>query len=92
MLPKIELRFGTVILCQKHLTLASTNPKYYNRLLDELRVQYKKTISSIHAVYIIFFFTKLVIQQTICLHSLGIIDVIMSASDQEYPVTDKHSS
>ena len=77
------------------LIFASTNPKYYNRLLDELRVQYKKTISSIHAVHIkllFFSFTKLVIQQTICLHSLGIIDVIMSASNQEYPLTNKHSS
>ena len=33
------------------LILASTNPQYDNRLFIELRVQYKKTTSSVHVVY-----------------------------------------
>ena len=34
------------------LFLASTNPQYDNRLFIELRVQYMKTTSSEHVVYI----------------------------------------
>ena len=34
------------------LILALTNPKNYKRLFIELRVQYMKTISSEHVVYI----------------------------------------
>ena len=34
------------------LILASNNPKYDNRLFVELRVQYMKTTSSEHIVYI----------------------------------------
>ena len=35
--------------------LAPINPKYDNSLFVELRVQYKKTISSVHVVYIKLF-------------------------------------
>ena len=34
------------------LILASTNPQYDKRLFIELRVQYMKTTSSVHVVYI----------------------------------------
>ena len=37
------------------LILASTKPKYDNRLFIELQVQYKKTTSSVHVVYIKLF-------------------------------------
>ena len=37
------------------LIFASINPKYDNRLFVELRVQYMKTISSEHIVYIKLF-------------------------------------
>ena len=36
------------------LTLASTNPQYDKRLFIDLPVQYMKTTSSEHVVYIIF--------------------------------------
>ena len=62
------------------LSLASINPKYDNRLFNELWIQYKKDTSSVHIVYIKLFWTskqkqfyvlKLVIQWTICCHILG---------------------
>ena len=38
------------------LIFASTNPQYDDRLFIELLVQYKKTTSSVHVVYIKLFF------------------------------------
>ena len=71
-------------------TLTSTNPQYNKRLFIDLPVQYMKTTSLEHVVYIncsecqnkkkIFSRAESVIQQTICYTYFGLIDARMSAS------------
>ena len=67
---KSSLRWPEILLTDYHdlyynrtgksfseaLILASTNPQYEKKLSIDLPVQYMKTISSEHVVYIIFFF------------------------------------
>ena len=69
--------YETNMLCtdksfSEALILASTNPKYDKRLFIELRVQYMKTTSSEHVVYINC--SELSIQKqkqkTICVHNM----------------------
>ena len=59
------------------LILASTNPQNDKRLFIELRVQYKKTTSSIHVVY------------TNCSEcpNCGLVDARISAFDKNLPVS-----
>ena len=45
----IEISTGKSL--SEALILASTNPQYDDRLFIELRVQYKKTTSTVHVVY-----------------------------------------
>ena len=51
------------------LILAATNSKYVKRLLTELRVQYMKTTSSEHVVYINFSELSIQKQKAICVLS-----------------------
>ena len=95
LIPKIQPKFVKAIFCEKHsflhqLTQSITTDSSLNYEFS-IQENYKFSSCCVHQI-VIFSFTKIVIQQTICLHSLGIIDVIMSASDQEYPLTNKHSS
>ena len=48
---KIGLGFDAGKSLSEALILATTNPQYDERLFIELRVQYKKTTSSVHVVY-----------------------------------------
>ena len=52
------------------LILASTNPQYDKRLFIELRVQYMKTTSSEHVVYINWFFVFVLTFKTIYVHNM----------------------
>ena len=56
MLILLEYNLCTGKSFSKALILASTNPQYDKRLFIELPVQYMKTTSSEHVVYIIFRF------------------------------------
>ena len=52
------------------LILALTNPQYDKRLFIELRVQYMKTTSSEHVVYINCSECKKNNKETICVHNM----------------------
>ena len=61
--------------------LALTNPKYDKRLLIELRVQYIKTTSPEHVVYINCSELSIQKQKTICIHNMFLacsLDVLNS--------------
>ena len=52
------------------LILASTNPKYDKRLFMDLRVQYMKTTSSVHVVYINCSECQNKNKKRICVHNM----------------------
>ena len=52
------------------LILALTNPQYYKRLFIDLPVQYMKTTSSEHVVYINCFFVFVLTFKTILVHNM----------------------
>ena len=63
-----ELQEDTGKSLLKALILASTNPKYDKRLFIDLPIQYMKTTSLVHVVYINCFFVLTF--RTICVHNM----------------------
>ena len=72
---------GTGKSFSEALILASTNPQYDKRLFIELRVQYMKTTSSEHVVYINC--SELSIQKQNLLSYCGLVDARISDSEKD---------
>ena len=82
------------------LITASTNPQYGKRLFIDLPVQYMKTTSSKHVLYINCFECQNKHTKTIYVHNMywtgksmnnllsyfGLVDVRINASDKDLPV------
>ena len=97
---KTGMRLHTDKSLSEALFLPSTNPQYDNRLFIELRVQYMKTTSSEHVVYINC--SECQNKKTICvvlmywtrnsmnnlLSYCGLVDARISASEKDLPVQD----